>query len=255
MGANAKQRSVELWTRDPCGPTTTAKPGSQEYFSELRDGRAAYSPWMGQILDYPAARRLAVLDIGCGQGIDLYRYAEEAAHVTGVDLTPRHVELARQHLASGGFEGTVVVGDAERLPFPDRQFDIVSSNGALHHTPDMMGALREALRVLRPAGRAKVIVYNRGSAHFWIQQLLIRGVLKGMLLRRQPLLEQVERSSGDAHPLVCVYGRGQLRRMMTRAGFRDVRTTVSPWKRSETSLHVGLPWFGWYIAATGERRA
>ena len=81
------------------------------------------------------------------------RYARAGARVTGVDLTPRHVAVgapARRGARSGGDNR---LGDAERLPLPDASFDRVSSNGVLHHTPDMPAALREIRRVLRPGGR------------------------------------------------------------------------------------------------------
>ena len=70
-----------------------------------------------------------------------------------------------------------MLGDAERLPFEDASFDRVSSNGVLHHTPDMLGSLREIRRVLRPGGRATIIVYNRNSLHYWLHQVAVHGVL------------------------------------------------------------------------------
>src|SRR5947207_3392306 len=97
----------------------------------------------GRVIGIQPAKGLDVLDVGCGQGIDLAGYAMAGGRPTGVDLTPRHVELARAHPAAMGLEGEVVVGDAEALPFVDESFDRVSSNGVLHHTPDMPAALRE----------------------------------------------------------------------------------------------------------------
>ena len=79
---------------------------------------------MSEVLAYDSAAGLSVLDVGCGQGIDLVRYARGGANVTGVDLTPRHVELARAHLAACGLRGEVVEGDAEELPFSDAMFDV-----------------------------------------------------------------------------------------------------------------------------------
>ena len=183
---------------------------------------------MPEALGYEETSGLRVLDVGCGQGIDVYRYALAGADASGVDLTPRHVELARQHLDAMGLEAEILQGDAESLPFADASFDRVSSNGVLHHTPDMPAALREIRRVLIPGGEARVIVYNRNSFHYWLTQVLYEGVLRGGLLKERSmagvLSRGVEYSSIGARPLVRVYSLGELRTMIGDAGF-DGRST------------------------------
>ena len=108
-----------------------------------------------------------------------------------------------------GGTAEVVNGDAERLPFEDATFDRVSSNGVLHHTPDMPAALREIRRVLKPGGEARIIVYNRSSLHYWVNQVLYQGIiLRGLLEERSMagvLSRGVEVSSIGARPLVRVY--------------------------------------------------
>jgi len=260
----AKAAAVQQWTSDPCGPVVPGTPGEQAYFERLDAGRRDYAPWMAEVLPYQA-RDQRVLDVGCGQGIDLVRYAGGGAIATGIDLTPRHVELARQHLVSMGLEGTVVQGDAEHLPFPDASFDIVSSNGVLHHTPDMDAALREIRRVLRPGGRATVIVYHRDSINYWVHQFLARGLARGMLLREgsmsRVLSRGVERTTIDARPLVRVYTRSRVRQMLGDAGFSASDLVIrhfDPAATPETRFLVPFPrvsqWlaerFGWYVVAT-----
>lgn len=172
--------------------------------------------------------------------MDLARYAAAGAHVTGIDLTPRHVELARAHLAALGLRGEVVHGDAEALPFPDASFDRVSSNGVLHHTPDIARALREIHRVLRPGGEARIVVYNRSSFHYWLTQVLYRGLLRGELVRRGSmsavLSAGVERTSIGARPLVRVYRPAEVERMLVEAGFHGVRTEVRHFRPEDTPL-------------------
>jgi ubiquinone/menaquinone biosynthesis C-methylase UbiE len=153
QSTEAKQAAVEQWTADPCGYDSDHEPGSRPHMEDLDAGLRGYAPWMEEILDYEHTRGLRVLDVGCGQGIDMMRYARAGAQVSGIDLTPRHAELARLHLAAMGLDATIVDGDAESMPFADMSFDRVSSNGVLHHTPDMLAALREIRRVLVPAVR------------------------------------------------------------------------------------------------------
>ena len=236
-----KQAAVECWSADPCGAVISeGEIGSRDYFERLMSARAAYAPWMDEALGYGGTSGLDVLDVGCGQGIDLARYALAGAHVTGIDLTPRHVVLARKHLAALGQAGTVFVADAEALPFGDRTFDRVSSNGVLHHTPDISAALSEIRRVLKHGGEARVILYNRNSFHYWLTQFAYRGILRGELLRERSmagvLSSGVEYTHIGARPLVRVYSPAQAQRLMREAGLRDVRVDVYHFKYGDTPL-------------------
>jgi ubiquinone/menaquinone biosynthesis C-methylase UbiE len=241
----AKLAAIEQWTADPCGSSEVDdEPGGQAYFERLLRMRGEYGPWMADSLGYAETGGLRVLDVGCGQGIDVANYAMAGARATGVDLTPRHVELARAHLAALELEAEIVEGDAEKLPFPDESFERVSSNGVLHHTPDMPAALREIRRVLTADGEARVIVYNRWSFHYWLQQVLLRGVLMRGLLRERSmegvLSSGVEYSSIGARPLVRVYSPPQLRRMLEEAGFERVETSVRHFWPSDTFVTAAL---------------
>jgi ubiquinone/menaquinone biosynthesis C-methylase UbiE len=235
---DAKRAAIEQWTADPCGYNSNHEPGSRLHMEDLDRGLRGYAPWMDEILDYQHTSGLRVLDVGCGQGIDVMRYAIAGAHVTGIDLTPRHVELARLHLAALGLNVTIAGGDAEKLPFADMSFDRVSSNGVLHHTPDMPAALREIHRVLVLGGEARVIVYNRLSFHYWLSQVLTQGIVHRQLLEERSmagvLSRGVERSSIGARPLVRVYSSRELRRMLLTAGFTNVHTALRHFNVEDT---------------------
>lgn len=272
---SAKAAAVEQWTADPCGSSEVdAEIGTAEYFANLDEMRRDYAPWMDEILGYSGTRGMRVLDVGCGQGIDLVRYARAGAIATGIDLTPRHTEIAAAHLAATGLEGAVVQGDAEQLPFDDASFDRLSSNGVLHHTPGIEAALREANRVLRPGGEARIILYNKSSLHYWISQVLLRGLLLGGLAREASmagvLSSGVEFSTIGARPLVSVYTPRQTRAMLQRAGFVDVRTEVRHFHPNDAFLYALLSpriaklrepavldrvgrRAGWYVTGIGRR--
>ncbi len=270
-----KQAAIQQWTADPCGPAA-GEPGSRAYFEDLLRGRDEYAAWLHDSLGYRDTAGLDVLDVGNGQGIDLYHYGAAGARTTGIDLTPRHCELAREHLAAMGLEAEVVNGDAERMPFDDASFDRVSSNGVLHHTPDLPAALREVRRVLRPGGEARIIVYNRSSLHYWLNQVLLQGIIRRQLFEERSmagvLSRGVEVSSIDARPLVRVYSPRQMRRLMTDAGFADASTTVrhfqtgdafpidmlasrvSAFRDPKVLDRIGRAG-GWYVIARGVRPA
>jgi ubiquinone/menaquinone biosynthesis C-methylase UbiE len=270
-----KQAAIEQWSGDPCGSSVAeGEPGSKAYFEDLLRARADYAAWMADALDYAGARDLDVVDIGCGQGIDLARYAMAGGRAIGVDLTPRHVELANLHLAALDLQGRAVLGDAERLPFGAESFDRLSSNGVLHHTPDMPAALREARRVLRPGGEARIIVYNRNSLHYWTDQVLYHGIVTGKLFRERSMQgvmsRTVEFSSTGARPLVRVYSPRQFRNALRSAGFEQVTvrkrhfrpedSVLTGWlRRRFPSPHDSLVLdrigrvAGWYLVGHGRR--
>jgi len=121
------------------------------------------------------------------------QFARGGARVTGVDLTPRSIETSRHHLKLYGQSGDFALTDAEHLPFADESFDVVYSNGVLHHTPDTAEAVREVYRLLRPGGLARVMLYHRNSWYYWFEIMLHRGLLRGQLLRGQTAEEIMSR--------------------------------------------------------------
>jgi 2-polyprenyl-3-methyl-5-hydroxy-6-metoxy-1,4-benzoquinol methylase len=253
------------------------EPGTRSYFESLLEGRQRYAPWMAEALDYDGARDKQVLDVGCGQGIDLARFAAAGARVTGVDLTPRHVELARAHLAVMGLEGEVVEGDAEALPFCDQSFDRITSNGVLHHTPDLDSALAEIWRLLRPGGELRLIVYNKRSLYYWITQVLGHGLIQGRLFREgwdmgRVISHQEGGSRPGARPLVCMQTRSTLGARLKRNDLESISVEVRhfrfddlpftkpiahlkpEWQHSPPMEWVGRK-VGWYLVGVANRPA
>ena len=233
-----KARAVEQWTADPCGPDASG-------IEALMRARREFAPWMAEQLAYEEAAGLEVLDVGCGQGIDLCEFALAGAHVTGLDLTPRHIELAREHAAQAEVEVTALEGDAEQMPFAEESFDRVISNGVLHHTPDIEKALCEIRRVLRPGGKFTVILYNRNSFYYLLGKVLWVGIKQGMLFRERGMAgvrsAYWEKTSIGARPLVSVYSPREVRQMLRQAGFRKVETWVNPYRPEDSALTRRLP--------------
>ena len=98
-----------------------------------------------------------VLDIGCGAGVDTLVAAimvGSEGKVTGIDLTSEMLKQARINLERTSLKNvSFEEGSAEELPFPEKTFDVVISNGVFNLIPDKMKALREVFRVLKSSGR------------------------------------------------------------------------------------------------------
>lgn len=99
----------------------------------------------------------AILDIGCGAGVDTVIAAlmvGESGPVTGIDLVPEMLERAKENTRLvGALNVEFMEGSAEELPFPDNSFDVVISNGVFNLVVDKVKALGEVYRVLKPGGR------------------------------------------------------------------------------------------------------
>jgi len=173
--SNLKERVRAFWQANPCGVKFADAPPGTRKFYELVEAHRYTKEWHIPIAaDFKSSRGLKVLEIGCGLGTDGAQFAEAGADYTGVDLTEAAVELARKRFETFGVPGKFQTADAELLQFPDNSFDLVYSHGVLHHTPDTAKAIREIHRVLRPGGRAMVMLYHRDSYNYRINISILR---------------------------------------------------------------------------------
>jgi SAM-dependent methyltransferase len=112
----------------------------------------------GGVLEWLAAQPgESILDLCCGDGQLTARIASTGANVIGLDASPQMAAAARMH----GIH--VHEGLAETLPFPDRTFDAVFSNAALHWVRDQDAVLAEVHRVLKPGGRFVAEMGGQGN--------------------------------------------------------------------------------------------
>ena len=108
-----------------------------------------------------------VLDVGCGTGavLELLHGEYPEKRLTGLDLTPRMIEVARaKQLENVRF----IVGDAEALPFESRSFDAVLCSNSFHHYPHPERFFAEVARVLRPGGRLVLRDYTSNDVAVWL---------------------------------------------------------------------------------------
>jgi ubiquinone/menaquinone biosynthesis C-methylase UbiE len=148
---------------------TTRPVGSREFFDELDDYRFDKLHYLPRLVDFNGFRGLELLEVGCGIGTDLVRFARGSAIVTGVDLSATAVDLARKNFDLHGVAARDLrVANAEALPFADATFDVVYGHGVLQYTAEPRRLVAECHRVLRPGGRGIFMVYNRVS---WLNAL------------------------------------------------------------------------------------
>lgn len=151
-----------------------------------------------------------VLEVGVGMGSHAQILAEAAHEFIGIDLTRPAVTATKRRLQlTGARRAAVLQMDAEKLAFPDAAFDLVWSWGVIHHSASTRRALEEIRRVLKPDGRALVMVYHRALVPWLVYAGIIRGLLRGDIFR-----------SRGIHRLVQGYTDGAIARYYSLAEWR-----------------------------------
>lgn len=239
-----KEEVQDQWNHNPVGSqyVKQAKAHTLEWFLEVEAHRyGEYGPWMPKVMEFERHRGERVLEIGAGMGTDLAQFARNGAITTDIDLSAGHLALARENFQLRGLTGTFIHQDAEALPFPDESFDVVYSNGVIHHTPNTQSVVDEIYRVLRPGGKAIVMVYAQHSLNYWNEKVVKLGLRGGLLqaLSMGDILSRgVEMTRNNARPLVKVYTARRLRRMFAR--FSAVR--ISKRQLTAPELPSRLKW-------------
>lgn len=161
-----------FWDTEACGSHFVhAQRGTAEFYKQYRRFRYRVEWHIPLLVPFPETRNKRVLEIGCGNGADGTMFARAGAYYTGVDLTEAAVEATREHFRVLGLPGSFQIEDAERLSFPDESFDFVYSYGVLHHTPNPTNAFSEVHRVLKPGGKAVLMLYHKHSFNYYVRIL------------------------------------------------------------------------------------
>ena len=251
-----KERVRSFWQENPCGTKfADAPPGSRRFYELVEKHRYTKEWHIPAAAGFADAKDLAVLEVGCGLGTDGAQFAKAGARYTGIDLTDAAVELAKRRFELFDLPGAFRVADAEHLDFPDNSFDLVYSHGVLHHTPDTAAAVREIHRILRPGGKAVVMLYHRDSYNYRVNISMLRragvqllrwnaGVKLVHFLTREPedsLREHVRQlqtksgylnseeflsrnTDGAGNPLARVYSRREARELFKDFAHLELRT-------------------------------
>lgn len=137
--------------------------GTHGFFKDLDEYRFDKLRYLPNLVDFNRYSGKTLLEVGCGAGIDLVRFARGGARVTGIDLAEQSIDLARQYFQHEGLSGKLEVGNGEALPFDDNSFDVVYAHGVIQYTANPEKMVSELHRVVKPDGEVVMMVYNRKS--------------------------------------------------------------------------------------------
>lgn len=223
-----KDEVQNQWDRDACGShyVKEAKEDTLDWYLEVERYRYdVYGPWMLDLLEFDKHRGKKLLEVGGGLGTDHSQFARNGVITTDLDLSSGHLAHAKRNFELRGLPGEFVHGDAENMPFEDGTFDVVFSNGVIHHTPNTARVVDEMYRVLKPGGRVIIMVYAENSLHYWRNLFYTIGVENGKLgsvSMGDIMSESVEISEHGSKPLVKVYTKERLNNMFHRFTDRQI---------------------------------
>jgi len=222
-----KREVRQFWNRQSCNAEAAeAVKFSREYFEQIEEFRYWDQPFIHSFAQFSRYHGKRVLEVGIGAATDFVQWLRAGVMATGIDLTEEAVEHARRRISVYGLpepEG-LFVADAENLPFESSTFDLGYSFGVLHHTPDTERAMAELVRVVKPGGEIRIMLYNRHSIYVinrWVKYALLRGRPWRSL---RWILWHTQESVGTKG-----YTRNELRRMLLSLPLEqiEVRTEVT----------------------------
>lgn len=176
-----KDQVKAFWNRESCdADQAQAEKFTREYFEQIEQWRYRDQPFIHSFAQFPRYHGKRVLEVGFGAGTDFIQWLRAGARVSGIDLTEEALANVRHRIQVYGLPQPerLQVADAENLPFPSNTFDLGYSWGVLHHTPDTQKSLAELVRVVRPGGEIKVMLYNRHGLYawkMWVKHALLKG--------------------------------------------------------------------------------
>jgi len=160
----------------------------------------------------------SILEIGSGSGAHSALLKSKGAKICSVDISlPRVISTYKKLSLVNGNSFLCLNCDAEELPIMDQSFDFVYSNGVLHHSKSTVKTINEVYRVLKPGGKAVVMLYSRFSSEY-IFNIIPRALLFGSFFLKKKEAEWIgEVTEGKPqfgkikNPITRVYSKEQLK--------------------------------------------
>ena len=123
---------------------TRHPPGSAGFFADLEQYHFEKLHHLPALVPFGEFRGRRILEVGCGAGTDLIRFARSGAIPTGVDLAESSIKLASSNFSLEGRAADLLVADGEALPFHDKSFDLVSHGVVQYHRRSCLVASADA---------------------------------------------------------------------------------------------------------------
>ncbi|MBR1190578.1 class I SAM-dependent methyltransferase [Bradyrhizobium sp. AUGA SZCCT0160] len=242
-----------------CGTIAATRLGLRGHDSETLQ---KYDDWffgfyyyLDRFIPFSELAGKKVLEIGLGYGSVSQRLAASGTDYSGLDIASGPVHWVNHRLDIAHLPGRAIEGSALDIPFPDDTFDHVVTIGCLHHTGNLQRGINEVRRVLKPGGRATIMVYDATNYIRWIKFPIttFRYALAGsapLHLSRRGASEYDTNIAGQSAPETVMVSKAVLTKMLAEFSRCDIfRTNMGEHRhfdRIPRRLRVEMlgPWVG-----------
>ncbi len=186
------------WDAHPCGTDCTTKEAlSSSYFEEIEKHRYAIEPEIFSFAQFSRYRNKRVLEVGVGAGTDFVQWVRSGAIAHGVDISQQALAHVTARLSLEGLSAEEIgYADCSSLPYKANFFDCVYSWGVIHHSSSIQRSLSEIVRVTKPGGEIKVMIYHRHSLYAFYRYLLYVKKYKNPFVTFKTVLSTFQESQG-----------------------------------------------------------
>lgn len=219
----APTEPAKIAESDKAGEPSKAKDGEESGWQLQGNAASKYEEAVVPYIFRPWAKDLviraqltagqAVLDVGCGTGAVVREAAPlvgPTGKVIGLDINASMIEVARSLPLDSALKVEWQIGDAQKLPFPDKSFDRVLSQQVFQFVPDKLKAASEMHRTLKPGGTATVSVWTKIENAPYAQAIM------------NAATKNVSKAAGDKMNTPFTTDEKTLREAFTSAGFAKV---------------------------------
>lgn len=222
-----KEKIKRHWNNNPMDyDLVSAKKYSKEYYDQINKqfrrvcyfGQTKNKPIFSKLINYTKLNKKQVLEVGCGSGTIARELAKQNVNLTAIDLTEEAIKNTKKQLKLENKKGTILVADAENLPFESESFDFVWSWGVIHHTPNTQKCIDEIYRVLKKGGQASIMIYHKNSLFYYFHLIFYRGFLQRRLFKKKVNLLNLFTDHGHkgGTPLAKAYSRKKSKKMFKK---------------------------------------
>ncbi len=226
----------QFWTDHPLGSfERSLKKDRDEFYSFMEEKRDKIGKSSRKLYELEQSKGVKILELGCGPGYNIKRYAQYGAKIAGCDITVKGPKLAANWLKNLDLEGFTCAGDVENAPFKSEYFDKVISVGVLHHTPGIANGLKEMYRTMKPGGKGLISVYYdcillRGFMYnitrfiLWMLRVKFHGNIPVTLSMSKDEFGRLY--DGPGNVLGKIYSKKEITGLIKDAGFRITKTQL-----------------------------
>lgn len=184
-------------------------------------------------LPLESLKNKVALNIGCGAGNEALILAYSGADCVALDITSQAAQAAECLMHKIGGSGIGIQADTRFIPLENSSVDVVYSSGVLHHSPEISQSIAEIYRVLKPGGKAYIMLYATWSVLFVQMRLMLS------------MGEKAWETGGRKNPCTTTYTKSECRDMFSQ--FNNVRIR----KTGESLKHIKI--IGKYMPASLDR--